>query len=84
MTTYTVIEKQVNDQGQQAILTQSYTDENLALSDMYTRLASASVSVIPYHAVHLIKYINNNVYIGDGRAFDRTPEPEPEEEPVEE
>lgn len=78
MITYTVIEKQILSDETQAVLFQNYTDENLALSDMYSRLASASISTIPYHAVLLIKYDGRSAYISDGRVFDRSePEPEP-------
>ena len=80
MVTYTVIEKQVTDQGQQSILQQSYIDENQALSDMFSRLSYAAIGTLPYHSAHLITFDGTNVYIKAGMAFDRSPEPESVEE----
>lgn len=80
MITYTVIEKQVNDQGQQSILQQSYMDENQALSDMFSRLSYAAIGTLPYHSVHLIIFDGTNVYIKAGMAFDRSSESDSMEE----
>ena len=78
MITYTVIEKQINDQGQQSILHQSYTEQAPALSDVFTRLSYAAVSTLLYHSAYLMKFDGENVYIKAGMAFDRS-HPEPSE-----
>jgi len=72
LTTYTVIEKQITDQGQQSILQQSYTDKNQALSDVFLRLSYAATSALPYHSAHLLEFVGSDVYVSTGMAFDRS------------
>ena len=77
MKTYTVIEKQINEENQQSIIQNSFTDKNQALSDTFSKLSYAALSTIPYHSVQLLEYDGPNVYISAGMAFDRSiPEPE--------
>lgn len=83
---YTSLENQIRDDGSQGLLYQHYlpeddeTPEQLyerALAKLYTVLAAAAVSKLPYHSGHL--YRSDGLLV-DGRVFDRrvAPDPEPE------
>ena len=54
MTFYTVIEVQKGD-GNPAVLTYIFTEENLAYNKFYTVLAAASVSALAYHSCHILR-----------------------------
>lgn len=65
---YTVIENQVTSEGAKALLYYHYDDENQAYAKLYTVLASASVSSLPYHSGCILR--SDGIVI-DGRVFDR-------------
>lgn len=65
---YTVIENQCPTVGSFATLYYHYTDLNAAYAKLYTVLAAAAVSAIPYHAGHIIR--SDGIMI-EGRVFDR-------------
>ena len=65
---YTVLEKQVNQNGTVGTLVNHYTDENQALNKYFTVCAAASVSGLPYHAAHIIR---DDGIMTEGRVFDR-------------
>jgi len=77
---YTTIENQIREDGSKGLLYDHYEDENQALAKLYTILAAAAVSKLPYHSGHILR---SDGIVTDGRVFDRrtevTPEPEPEE-----
>ena len=74
---YTVIENQMNNEGQFSVLCDHYDDETLAYSKLYTVLSLASVSTIPYHSCFILR---SDGLVIDGKVFDRRiPEPHPEE-----
>ena len=78
---YTTIENQLRNDGSFGLLYDHFTDVNAAYAKLYTILAAAAVSEIPYHSGHLLR---SDGIMMDGRVFDRrtvpTPEPEPEPE----
>lgn len=76
---YTTIENQVRGDGSFGLLYDHFTDINAAYAKLYTILAAAAVSDIPYHSGHIMR--SDGILI-EGRVFDRrtTPEPEPEPE----
>lgn len=78
---YTTIENQLRNDGSFGLLYDHFTDANAAYAKLYTILAAAAVSEIPYHSAHLLR---SDGIMMDGRVFDRrTPvEPEPEPEPT--
>jgi len=79
---YTVLEKQFNEGIAGEILTHC-NEQNVALSTMYSILASACISQLEYHAAMIIR---SDMTVTDGRIFDRRvepPVPEPEATPVE-
>lgn len=80
---YTTIENQVRDDGSFGLLYDHFTDMNAAYAKLYTILAAAAVSEIPYHSAHILR--SDGILI-EGRVFDRRQdfvnEPE-EEEPIE-
>ena len=87
VTFYTTIENQVRNDGSYGCLYDHFTNENQAYAKLYTILAAAAVSEIPYHSGHIIR--SDGIMI-EGRVFDRrtvpapvepTPIPEPEPEP---
>ena len=65
---YTVIENQMPTDSTHALLYYHYDDVNQAYAKLYTILASASVSTIPYHAGCIIR--SDGIVI-EGKAFDR-------------
>lgn len=65
---YTTIENQVRDDGSKGLLYDHYDNENAAYAKLYTILAAAAVSGIPYHSGHIMR---SDGLILDGRVFDR-------------
>ena len=78
---FTTIENQIREDGSYGLLYDHFEDYNAALAKLYTILAAAAVSEIPYHSGHIM---NQYGILTDGRVFDRRVEPEPEPEPEEE
>lgn len=77
---YTTIENQLRDNGTFGLLYDHFTDVNAAYAKLYTILAAAAVSGIPYHSAHLLR--SDGIMI-EGRVFDRRVVPEVEPSPVE-
>ena len=65
---YTSIENQIRNDGSKGLLYDHFDNEAQALAKLYTILAAASVSDIPYHAGLLLR--SDGVII-EGRVFDR-------------
>lgn len=65
---YTTIENQQRNDGSWGLLYDHYTDEAQAYAKLYTILAAAAVSGIPYHSGHIMR---SDGLILDGRVFDR-------------
>lgn len=65
---YTVIETQMNTDGSIANLCNSYTNESDAYARLYTILAAAAVSTLPYHSAHILR--SDGVII-NGQIFNR-------------
>ena len=76
---YTTIENQLRADGTFGLLYDHFTDINAAYAKLYTILAAAAVSEIPYHSGHLLR--SDGIMI-EGRVFDRRPTPEPEPGPT--
>lgn len=76
-TFYTTIENQVRNDGSKGLLYDHYDTYEAALAKLYTILAAAAVSEIPFHSGHILR---SDGIMTDGRVFDRrtqvTPEPE--------
>lgn len=71
---YTTIENQVREDGSFGLLYDHFSDENQAYAKLYTILAAAAVSEIPYHAGFIMR--SDGIVI-EGKVFDRrTSEPE--------
>ena len=71
---YTVLEIQEDNAGNRACVPPViYSDYNEALAKLYTILAAAAKSGIPYHAGCILR--SDNI-VTDGRAFNRKPEGE--------
>ena len=83
LTIYVTIENQIRADGSKGVLYDHYDNINQAYAKLYTILAAAAVSEVPYHSGHMIAYEPGGAYIVAGQVFDRR-EPEPEPEPVEE
>lgn len=79
---YTTIENQVRGDGSRGLLYDHFDDLSDALAKLYTVLAAAAKSGIPYHAGHLLR---SDGVMMEGKIFDRRvpPEPEEDEEPEE-
>lgn len=75
---YTTIENQLRPDGSRGLLYDHYDEEELAYAKLYTILAAAAVSGIPYHSGHIMR--SDGLLIA-GRVFDRRVDPEPEPEP---
>lgn len=75
---YTTIENQVRADGSKGLLYDHFDNLEQALAKLYTILAAAAVSEIPYHSGHI--YRSDGLLI-EGRVFDRRPgdEEQPEE-----
>ena len=77
---YTTVENQLRNDGSFGLLYDHFTNVDQAYAKLYTILAAAAVSEIPYNSGHLLR---SDGIMMDGRVFDRrtvpTPEPEPEE-----
>lgn len=71
---YTTIENQVRNDGSFGLLYDHFTDINAAYAKLYTILAAAAVSEIPYHSGHIMR--SDGILI-EGRVFDRRPNPTP-------
>lgn len=65
---YTTIENQQRNDGSWGLLYDHYTNEAQAYAKLYTILAAAAVSGIPYHSGHIMR---SDGLILDGRVFDR-------------
>ena len=77
---YTVIEKQIDAEGNPGTLNTHYTDYAQAMSAFFSICSAAAISLIPYHAAHIIR--DDGIMI-EGRVFDRR-EPAPTPEPGDE
>lgn len=77
---YTTIENQLRENGSFGLLYDHFTDVNAAYAKLYTILAAAAVSEIPYHSAHLLR--SDGIMI-EGRVFDRRVVPDVEPSPVE-
>ena len=76
----TTIENQVRADGSKGLLYDHYDDLGQALAKLYTILAAAAVSEIPYHSGHI--YRSDGLLI-EGRVFDRRPDEDEEVQPEE-
>ena len=65
---YTTIENQVRADGSFGLLFDHFTNLNAAYAKLYTILAAAAISEIPYHSGHI--YRSDGILI-DGKVFDR-------------
>lgn len=65
---YTTLENQVRNDGSKGLLYDHFDSYEAALAKLYTILAAASVSDIPYHSGHIMR---SDGMITDGRVFDR-------------
>ena len=77
---YTTIENQLRSDGSRGLLYDHYTNLNAALAKLYTILAAAATSGLPYHSGHIMR--SDGILI-EGRVFDRREEPAPYSEPDE-
>lgn len=66
---YTTIENQVRNDGSKGLLFDHFDNLNAALAKLYTILAAAAVSEIPYHSGHIMR--SDGVLLPEGRVFDR-------------
>lgn len=74
-TFYTTIENQVREDGSRGLLFDHFDNYDSALAKLYTILAAAATSEIPYHSGHIMR---DDGILTDGRVFDRRVEPQPE------
>lgn len=65
---YTTIENQVRNDGSRGLLYDHFDDETQAYAKLYTILAAAAVSDIPYHSGHILR--SDGIMI-EGKVFDR-------------
>ena len=72
---WTTIESQMDNNGTFGLLYNYYTDYNDALARLYTILAAAAVSTVPYHAAYILR---SDGAITEGRVFDRRSQQTPE------
>lgn len=70
-TIYTTIENQIREDGSYGLLYDHFTDYNAALAKLYTILAAAATSELPYHSGHIMR---DDGILTDGRVFDRRAE----------
>lgn len=76
-TFYTTIENQVREDGSKGLLYDHFDNYDAALAKLYTILAAAAVSELPYHSGHIMR---DDGVLTDGRVFDRRVEPTLEQE----
>lgn len=74
-TFYTTIENQVRNDGSKGLLYDHFDTYEAALAKLYTILAAAAVSEIPFHSGHILR---SDGIMTDGRVFDRRTEVAPE------
>ena len=67
-TFYTTIENQIRADGSKGLLYDHYENLDSALAKLYTILAAAAVSGLPYHSGHILR--SDGILI-EGRVFDR-------------
>lgn len=74
---YTTIENQLRSDGGRGLLYDHFDNLDAALAKLYTILAAAAISGLPYHSGHILR--SDGILI-EGRVFDRrvTPTPEPD------
>ena len=65
---YTVLEIQEAVNGARACIPVIYNDYDAALAKLYTVLAAAASSALPYHSGHILR---SDGIVTDGRVFDR-------------
>ena len=65
---YTVLEIQVMNNGAKSCIPVIYDSYDDALAKLYTVLAAAAKSTIPYHAAVVL---NDSGAVTDGKVFDR-------------
>ena len=65
---YITIENQVRNDGSRGLLYDHFDDETQAYAKLYTILAAAAVSDIPYHSGHILR--SDGIMI-EGKVFDR-------------
>lgn len=65
---YTVIEVQETESGKRGVLATCHEGHEQALAKLYTVLAAAAVSALPYHAAWLL---DSNGVTEDVKVFDR-------------
>lgn len=65
---YTTIENQVRKDSSRGLLYDHFDDETQAYAKLYTILAAAAVSDIPYHSGHILR--SDGIMI-EGKVFDR-------------
>ena len=76
ITFYTTIENQVRNDGSKGLLYDHFENIDQAYAKLYTILAAAAVSEIPYHSGHILR--SDGIMI-EGKVFDRRTVPSPEE-----
>lgn len=65
---YTTIENQLRSDGSRGLLYDHYDSYDAALAKLYTILAAAASSNLPYHSGHIMR---SDGLLTDGRVFDR-------------
>lgn len=65
---YIVLETQVLEEGRVATMSYGFENYDAALAKLYTVLAVAAASDLPYHAGHILR---SDGILTDGRVFDR-------------
>lgn len=68
---WTTIENQIRSDGSKGLLYDHFDSYDAALAKLYTILAAAAVSEIPYHSGHILR---DDGILTDGRVFDRREE----------
>ena len=69
MTHYVTIENQIRQDGSKGILYDHFENPSAAYAKLYTILAAAAVSGLPYHAGHLLKYQDGGMQVVAGQVF---------------
>lgn len=65
---FTVLEIQEDVSGNRGCIPVIYNDYDSALAKLYTILAAAASSALPYHSGHILR---SDGIVTDGRVFDR-------------